>query len=372
MARTNVQMQSMVREDASVAVTLEPSQVPAPGTDEVVVRMQAAPINPSDLGNMFAGADMSTVTPLVGGNGVQAQLSPGALRGAAARLGQPLPMGNEGSGIVVEAGSSATAQALIGKTVALRTGAYAQFRCIAAEHCLVLPDGTTPEQAASCFVNPLTALGMIETMRLEGHKAVVHTAAASNLGQMLQKICIADGIQLVNIVRKPEQAIHLRSLGATHVCDTSTSSFFDDLTEALADTGATIGFDATGGGGLGSQILAAMEAALNRGAGYSRYGSTVHKQVYLYGSLQLGTTELYRSYGMAWGVGGWLLTNFLRRVGHEAAQTLMQRVANEVTTTFASHYTNIVSLAQALSVEAIEQYNRKATGQKYLIAPQKY
>ena len=371
MTRTSLQMQSTVHPNGRVAVTLERIEVPSPAADEVIVRMEAAPINPSDLGNMFAGADMSTVSPCADGIGVEAQLSPGVLRAAAARLGDPLPMGNEGSGVVIDAGASASAQGLLGRTVALRTGAYAQYRSIAADHCLVLPEGIAPQQAASCFVNPLTALGMVETMRLEGHTALVHTAAASNLGQMLQKICIADGVQLVNIVRKPEQAELLRALGATHVCDSSVSSFADDLTEALADTGATIGFDATGGGGLCSQILAAMEAALNRGAGYSRYGSTVHKQVYLYGSLQLGATELNRTYGMAWGVGGWLLTNFLRRVGQASAQILMQRVANEVTTTFKSHYTNTVSLEEALSIGAIEQYNQKATGSKYLIAPQK-
>jgi len=371
MATTTLQMLSTVREDATVAISLEQTELPSPDTNEVLVRMEAAPINPSDLGNMFAGADLSSLSATPGGTGVTATLSRGALRAAAARLGDSLPMGNEGAGIVIEAGTSEAAQALLGKTVALRTGSYAQYRCVTAEHCLVLPHGTTPQDAASSFVNPLTALGMVETMRLEGHTALVHTAAASNLGKMLQKICIADGVALVNIVRAPTQAQLLREIGATHVCDSSAATFTDDLSDALAQTGATIGFDATGGGGLASQILTAMEAALNRGGGYSRYGSSVHKQVYLYGSLQLGATELNRSYGMAWGVGGWLLTNFLRRVGHQAGQALMQRVANEVKTTFASHYTNVVSLAEALSIDAIGEYNQKATGKKYLIAPHK-
>ena len=371
MPTTTLQILSTVREDATVTVSLERTELRPPDTNEVLVRMEAAPINPSDLGNMFAGADLSSVSVTTGGTGVSAMLSHAAIHTAAARVGDSLPMGNEGAGIVIEAGTSEAAQALLGKTVALRTGSYAQYRCIAAEHCLVLPDGTTPQDAASCFVNPLTALGMVETMRLEGHTALVHTAAASNLGQMLQKICTADGVSLVNIVRTPAQAQLLREIGATHVCDSSAATFSNDLTDALAQTGATIGFDATGGGGLASQILTAMEATLNRGAGYSRYGSSVHKQVYLYGSLQLGATELNRSYGMAWGVGGWLLTNFLRRVGSEPAQALMQRVANEVKTTFSSRYTNIVSLAEALSIDAIGEYNQKATGKKYLIAPHK-
>jgi NADPH-dependent curcumin reductase CurA len=241
---------------------------------------------------------------------------------------------------------------------------------IAAQHCLVLPDGTASADAASCFVNPLTALGMVETMRMEGHTGLVHTAAASNLGQMLQKICTADGIPLVNIVRKPEQAELLRSIGATHVCDSSQATFADDLTDALADTGATLGFDATGGGDLASQILAAMEGAANRTVKeFSRYGSTVHKQVYLYGSLEAGPTLLRRTYGMAWGVGGWLLTNFLRQIPPQAADRLKDRVAAEITTTFASHYTKVVSLAGALEPDEIAQYSKRATGQKYLIDP---
>jgi NADPH2:quinone reductase len=247
---------------------------------------------------------------------------------------------------------------------------YAQYRCIAAQHCLVLPDGTAPVDAASCFVNPLTALGMVETMRMEGHTGLVHTAAASNLGHMLQKICTADGIPLVNIVRTPEQAALLRRIGATHVCDTRQPTFPADLTNALAETGATLGFDATGGGALASHILAAMEAAATRSATeFNRYGSTVHKQVYVYGSLEAGPTVLHRTYGMSWGVGGWLLTNFLRRIPPETAARLKNRVAAEITTTFASHYTKVVSLAGALEPEEIAQYSKRATGQKYLIDP---
>jgi NADPH2:quinone reductase len=293
------------------------------------------------------------------------------MQAAAGRIGLTIAAGNEGGGVVVAAGASDAAHALLGKVVGIRGGAmYAQYRCIAAPHCLVLPDGTAPVDAAACFVNPLTALGMVETMRMEGHTGLVHTAAASNLGHMLQKICTADGIPLVNIVRTPEQVALLRHIGATHVCDTSQPTFPEDLTNALAATGATLGFDATGGGELTSHILAAMEAAATRSAtAFSRYGSTVQKQVYVYGSLEAGPTVLHRTYGMAWAVGGWLLSNFLRRIPPETAARLQHRVAAEITTTFASHYTKVVSLAGALEPEAIAQYSKRATGQKYLIDP---
>ena len=368
---TTLQLTSTVESSGSVAITLAQADVPTPADHEVVVRMEAAPINPSDLGTMFAGADTSTVRIEEGPLGpvVRADLGEGAFKAAAPRLDQAIALGNEGAGIVVAAGKSDAAQALLGKTVALRTGTYSQYRCIEAEFCLVLPEGVTPPEAASCFVNPLTALGMVETMKAEGHTALVHTAAASNLGQMLQKICLADGVELVNIVRKPEQAALLESIGATHVCDTSDPDFESKLVDALAQTKATIGFDATGGGRLASRILAGMEAALSQGAGYSRYGSTVHKQVYLYGSLQLGPTELLRTYGMAWGVGGWLLTNFMRGIGAEASQALMGRVAAEIRTTFASEYTKVISMGDALSLEEIAIYDKRATGEKYLITP---
>jgi len=368
---TTLHLTSTVEATSTVAVTLAESPVPAPAENEVIVRMEAAPINPSDLGTMFAGADTSTVRVEDGALGpvVRAELSEGAFKAAAPRLEQAIPLGNEGAGVVIDAGSSDAAQALIGKTVALRAGTYTQYRCIEAEFCLVLPDRTSPPEAASCFVNPLTALGMVETMKAEGHVALVHTAAASNLGQMLQKICLADGIDLVNIVRKPEQAALLQAIGAKHVCDTSEPDFESKLIEALAQTKATIGFDATGGGRLASDILAAMEGALSKGAGYSRYGSTVHKQVYLYGSLQLGATELRRTYGMAWGVGGWLLTNFMRGLDAEATQALMGRVASEIKTIFASDYTKVITMRDALALEEIAIYDKRATGEKYMITP---
>jgi NADPH:quinone reductase-like Zn-dependent oxidoreductase len=249
---------------------------------------------------------------------------------------------------------------------------YAQYRLIKARDCQALPAGTTAAEGASWFVNPLTALGMTETMRLEGHKALVHTAAASNLGQMLNKICLKDGIPLVNIVRKAEQASLLKGIGARHVVDSSAPTFLDDLTQALVETGATIAFDAIGGGKLASQILTAMEIALNKTAKeYSRYGSTTHKQVYIYGSLNTGPVELTRNYGMAWGVGGWLLTPFLQKIGREGQVRLRTRVVNELKTTFASHYTKTISLVEALDPANIAVYNKRATGEKYLINPNK-
>jgi NADPH:quinone reductase len=302
---------------------------------------------------------------------VTATVPPAALKAVAGRLDQSMPVGNEGAGVVVRAGSSPAAQALMGKTVAIVGGGmYTQYRCIKAGQCLVLPAGTTPAQGAGWFVNPLTALGMVATMRAEGHKALVHTAAASNLGQMLVKICLKDSVPLVNIVRKPEQVAVLKAIGATHVCNSSAPTFMDDLTEALAATGATVAFDATGGGKLAGQILTAMEAAINRTAKeYSRYGSTTHKQVYIYGSLDRGPTEFTRTFGAAWGIGGWLLTPFLQKLGHEGTQKLRERVAAEITTTFASHYTKRVSLAEALRLEEIAVYAKQATGAKYLIEP---
>jgi NADPH2:quinone reductase len=295
------------------------------------------------------------------------------MRGLAGRADSSLPVGNEGAGTVVDAGTSETAQALLGKTVAAAGGAmYSQYRSVDASLCLVLPDGITASEGASSFVNPLTALGMVETMRTEGHSALVHTAAASNLGQMLNRLCIADGVQLVNIVRRPEQAELLRAAGATYVCDSSSPEFMGDLIEALTATSATLAFDATGGGRLAGHILTAMEVAATASGGeYSRYGSTTHKQVYIYGGLDRGPTEFNRNFGMAWGIGGWLLTPFLQKVGAETFSRLRERVAGELKTTFASSYTKEVSLAEALQLDAISVYGKQATGEKYLINPNK-
>jgi NADPH2:quinone reductase len=372
---TGLQLRSLVKPEGVLEISLVDEPVPTPGEDEVVVRVLATPINPSDIGLLFGAGDIATAT--ASGTAthpvVMLQIPAAAMKAMAGRLGQAMPVGNEGAGTVVAAGASAAAQALLGKTVAVLAGAmYSQYRCVPAAQCLPLPVGATAADGASCFVNPLTALGMTETMRREGHQALVHTAAASNLGQMLNRICLKDGIGLVNIVRKPEQAAMLKAQGAQHVCVSSVPTFMEDLTQALVATGATVAFDATGGGKLAGQILTAMEAALNRTAKeYSRYGSTTHKQVYIYGGLDTGPTEFHRSFGMAWGMGGWLLFPFLQRIGAEAAQALRQRVADELKTTFASHYSKEISLLQALQPAEIAVYGQRATGTKYLLNPNK-
>jgi len=367
------QIRSLVTEEGRLQLSLASVDLPEPQPHEVVVRIEAAPINPSDLGLLLASADLDTAmaTGSPSEPVVSAEIPPQTMRGLSARVGASMPVGNEGAGVVVAAGSSADAQALLGRTVAVIGGAtYAEYRCLPAMMCLALPDGTKPADGASCFVNPLTSLGMVETMKMEGHTGLVHTAAASNLGQMLQRICLADGVPLVNIVRRPEQADVLRALGATHVCNSSAPTFMEDLTSALVETGATIAFDAIGGGRQAGQILACMEAAVNTTATeYSRYGSSVHKQVYIYGGLDRGPTEFNRNFGMAWGLGGWLLTPFLGKIGVDSMRRLQARVVAELTTTFASHYTDEVSLAGALSLDTISVYARQATGQKFLIRP---
>lgn len=373
--KTALELRSLVTPDGTLELSLHEVEVPAPGPEEVVVRVEASPVNPSDLGLLIPSvADMSaaTVTGTPERPVVTAPLREGALAGLSARIGESLPVGNEGAGTVVAAGSSPAAQALVGKTVGIAGGAmYSQYRVVNAAACLVLPDGATAKEGASSFVNPLTALGMLETMRREGHSALVHTAAASNLGQMLVKACRADGVPLVNIVRKAEQEEILRGLGAVHICNSSSPSFEADLVEALKATSATLAFDATGGGTLASQILNGMEqAASATAAQYSRYGSSVHKQVYIYGSLDTSPTVLTRNFGMAWGVGGWLLTPFLAGAGPETIARLRARVAAELTTTFASTYTQEVSLAGLLKPDAFNSYLKKATGEKFLVTPQ--
>ncbi len=372
---TGLQLRSLIKPEGTLELSLVSVETPRPDADEVIVRIDASPINPSDQGLLFGGADMATakVSGTADNPVVTASISPAVMTAMAGRVGQSLPAGNEGAGLVVEAGSSVEAQALLGKTVAILGGAmYAQYRVMKAAQCLILPPGTTAAEGASCFVNPLTAIGMVETMKLEGHKALVHTAAASNLGQMLVKLCAKDNIALVNIVRKQDQVDLLRSIGAKYVCNSSSPTFMEDMVEAFVATGATLGFDATGGGRLAGQVLAAMELALTRTATeFSRYGSTTHKQVYIYGGLDRSPTEFTRAFGMSWGIGGWLLTPFMAKIGAEAAQKLRERVASEVKTTFASTYTKEVTLAGALSLEAIAVYGKQATGEKYLITPNK-
>jgi len=372
---TGLQLRSLLKESGELELSLVEVPVPVPGPDQVLIRVEATPINPSDLGLLFAAADLGTVRQAGTASRpvTTASVAPGVVKALAARVGRSLPVGNEGAGVVVAAGSSPAAQAMLGKMVAGFGGEmYAQYRCLPVTQCLQLPEGTTAAEGASCFVNPLTALGMVETMRRDGHKALVHTAAASNLGQMLNRICLKDGIGLVNVVRSAAQEQLLREQGAQHVCNSTAPTFLQDLDAAIAATGATIAFDAIGGGPLAGQILTCMEMVLSRQAtGYSIYGSTVQKQVYIYGSLDPSPTTLKRNFGAAWSVSSWLLPPFLQRAGAETTQRLQARVAAELKTTFASHYTGAVSLAEALHADVIAVYAKRATGAKYLITPQK-
>jgi NADPH:quinone reductase-like Zn-dependent oxidoreductase len=371
--QSGLQLRSLVTSGGELQLSLERVDTPAPAAGEVVVQVQASPINPSDLGLLIGPADLSTARAGTNANGptFTADIPKHLMRMMAARADESMPVGNEGCGVVVAAGASPEAQALLGKTVACLGGAmYGQFRTLPLASVMLLPDGTAPADGASCFVNPLTALCFPETMKREGFTGLIHTAAASNLGQMLVKICLKDGIPLVNIVRNDEQATILRGLGATHIVDSSKPSFLEDLTQAIVETGAYLAFDAIGGGKLSGQILNCMEVAANKTAKvYSRYGSNQMKQVYVYGGLDTGPTELNRAFGMMWGLGGWLLTPFLMKIGPVETQKLRDRVVAELKTTFASHYTAQITLAEALDPEVIRTYNRKATGEKYLITP---
>ena len=371
---TGLELRSLIKSNGELEISLTDVAIPEPKANEVVVRIEASPLNPSDIGLLFGAADVNTFkvagTPqrpiLIG------HVPPQFMPAMAGRVGQSLPVGNEGAGRVVRAGSSVQAQKLMGKMVAILGGAmYAQYRAIDANECLVLADGTTAAQGASSYINPLTALGMVQTMRQEGHTALVHTVGASNLGQMLNRICLKDGIGLVNIVRKQEQVDLLRAQGALYVCNTNSHNFTDELTSAIEATGATLAFDAIGGGKLAGQILQCMEKVINsKATEYSRYGSNVHKQVYIYGGLDLNPIELPRNIGMTWGVGGWLVFPFLKTIDPVILQKMYARVVSELTTTFASHYTQEVSLAQALSVEAVALYKQPVTNTKFLITPQ--
>ena len=367
------QMRTEVKSDNSLHLSLVEVPMPEPQENEVVVRIEATPINPSDLGLLFGLADMTRAEASGTAENpvITAPINPKIMPALKARHDQSLPVGNEGAGVVVAAGSSPEAQALMGKVVGVAGGSmYSEYRAVPTQMCNVMEEGVTPAEAASCFVNPLTALAMTETMRMEGHTALVHTAAASNLGQMLQKICIADGIDLVNIVRKEEQEKILRDIGAKYVVNSSKETFMEDLTDALAETGATIAFDATGGGDLGGRILTCMERAANRNAKeYSRYGSDTFKQLYIYGGLDQSPTTFTRGFGFSWSISGFLLTPFLQKVGIEKLIEMQQRVAKEIRTTFKSGYTKEVSLEEALTLDAISVYGKQATGEKYLINP---
>ncbi|HSX54210.1 MAG TPA: zinc-binding dehydrogenase [Sphingomonas sp.] len=351
------QLFSTVTEDGQLELSLRDVPVPTPAGDEVLVRIDATPINPSDLAVLLSAADSNAFTATA--NGATAAIPEAARRTLAPRTGKPLPIGNEGAGTVVAAGDDPAAQALIGKTVAAAGGAfYAQYRLLRARDLAPLPDGVTAEEGASSFVNPMTALGMVGTMRREGYTGLVHTAAASNLGQMLVKLTTSEGVPLVNIVRSQAQVDLLRELGATHVVDSSAPDFMAQL------------IDAIGGGKLAGQILTAMEAAAVRtNPANGPYGSTTMKQVYIYGGLSVEPTVITRGFGMKWGVGGWLLTPYLQEAGVEEVMRMRAKVAAEIRTTFASAYTSRITLDQAVQPDIIAAYNRRATGEKYLILP---
>lgn len=370
--QTGRELRSTVTDDGFVTLGVREYEIADPGPDEVVVRVEAAPVNPSDLGMMFALGDIREAVAAGSDElpAVRAPLSERALASQASRVGMPMPTGNEGGGTVVAVGQGEEAQALLGKVVGFLSGnAYATYRTLNVTSCLAMRDGTTPEQAAACFVNPLTALGMVETMAAEGHTALVHTVGASNLGVMLNRICLDDGIDLVNVVRRPEHLDLLRDQGAVHVVDSSAESFRDDLVDALRATGATIAFDAIGGGEMASTVLSCMERVAGEAAEFSRYGSSVHKQVYIYGGLDRSPTVLRRDFGMAWSVGGWLLTPFLTQLGADGVERLRQRVADEIATTFASRYGMRITLEEAVDPESVQRYARMATADKALVTP---
>ncbi|WP_390617941.1 zinc-binding dehydrogenase [Maricurvus nonylphenolicus] len=370
---TGLQLFSTMGSNETLKLSLDKIDIPAPKSEEIVIRIEASPINPTDLASMFGPADLTTLRNEQGEDSTEllADIPSKLMRMVKSRIDSPLATGSEGAGVVIEAGDSPEAQALIGKVVSVATGGHhGQYCCV--DYSLVnpMPEGITPEQAASAFVNPMTALGLVETMHREGHKALVNTAAASNLGIMLNRICQADSIDIVNIVRKPEQEEILKEIGAQYIVNSSSETFRKDLFKALAETGATIAFDAIGGGKLGYEILACMEqVAASQMTSYNHYGSSVKKQLYTYGRLDLRPTVINAGLGFAWNVGGWLLFNFLADTDSETIQRMYKRVADEITTTFASHYAKKISLEDAISVNVVAEYGRMATGEKYLILP---
>ena len=375
--QTSKEMRSKVTKEGYMEISIIETQIPKPKGNEVLIKIEAAPINPSDLGRLLSyAADLSDINTMEGNHPAQIKikLKEKLMSPLKPRLDHSLSLGNEGAGVVVDAGSEA--KEMIGKTVGLAGGGmYCQYRCMPANNCLLMDDQTSPEEAASSFVNPMTALGFIETMKLEGHEALIHTAASSNLGQMLIKICKTDSVPLINIVRNSSQIELLKNVGANFVCSTSDKSFEEDLFTSIKETGATLAFDATGGGNegkLAGQILSSMERAiLSSSKEYKIYGSDTHKQVYIYGGLDRSPTILNRSYGMSWSIGGWLLMPMINKFGMEKFQKMRERVAREIKTTFASKYHKHISLEQALQPDIIRAYAAQSTGKKYLITPHK-
>ncbi len=367
----NKEIRSTLDSDGILNLDIKTSEIPKPGKGEVVVRIEAAPINPSDVGVLFGMSNMITADLI----GTTASPKPikypkGLLGHFKKRIGKSLAIGNEGAGTVIEAGEGA--ENLVGKVVSLfGASSYAKYRCVPAQSCLVMNEGTTPQEAAASCVNPYTVLAMVETMKMENHKAIINTAAASNLGQMLTRVCIADNIPLINIVRRQEQVELLKSIGAKYVINSTNESFKHELIEAIKETGATLAFECIGGGTMTNDLLDAMEKAIqSKDETYSVYGSTTHKQVYIYGSLSQQPTSLSRSYGMYWSVGGWLVTPIIQKLGYEGFGKMRQRVANEIKTTFKSEFHKTITLEEACEPDHIVEYVKAGSGLKYLINPQ--
>ena len=364
MAYTGKQLTTQLDTDGTLTLQLNDKTWDEPKPGQVLVKIEATPINPSDLGLLFASADTDNAVYSPGK--VVAKMPDNATRAMKSRHGMAMPAGNEAAGTVAAAGAGA--EALLGKRVACVPGsAYASYAYADAAMCM--PVEASAAQAASSFVNPMTALGFVETMKLEGFTGIIHAAAASNLGQMLVKICLEDGVPLVNIVRSDDQVKLLKDLGATHVLNMTDADFMPQLIDAIAETKAMLGFDPIGGGTLAGQILTAMEAAASRGAAFSRYGSSEAKKVYIYGALDLGPTVLNRAFGLTWDLAGWLLTPFMAKAGMEVVGRMRARVAKDLTTTFASYYKAEVSLEGMLTKEAVSEYNARRTGEKYLVVP---
>jgi NADPH:quinone reductase-like Zn-dependent oxidoreductase len=363
------ELHSTLTADGNIRLTIDEVDLGETlGADDVIVRVDATPINPTDLFLLLSGADLSKATAT--GDALVAPVPAGIVSAFAGRIDKPLTVGSEGAGTVIAAGAGAAAQALVGKVVATNNGMFATHRKLPVGAVRPLPEGRTAEEGASSFVNPMTALSFVETMRAEKHTAIVHTAAASNLGQMLVKICAADGVPLVNIVRRPAQVTQLRDLGAQYVVDSSAPTFAADLVEAIAATRATLAFDAIGGGTIGTQILDAMErVAIRSMQTFSHYGSSTLKQLYVYGSLDRSPMTLYRTFGLSWSIGGYLVMNALRKLGPEVMMRMSARVMRELTTTFASHYTARIGLEQLLDIETLRSCAQMATGEKFLITP---
>ena len=368
MARIGKQLFTTLTADGTLTVAVENVSVAEPSGNQVLVRMEAAPINPSDLAILVGAADIENAE-FSDGKFV-AKVPEPFNKGSKARHGIKLPAGNEGAGTVVATGESDAAKALMGQRVSCVPGnAFSQYCLVDANQCLPLGDHSA-EAGASAFVNPMTALGFVENAKLDGQDAILHTVGASNLGQMLTRICVEDGIGLVNIVRKADQADLLKSLGSTHVVNSAADDFMNQLAGAIDQTGAFYGFDPVGGGtGVDTAFKAMEKVAVQRMTEYSRYGSNQAKRMFIYGRLDAGATILTPGYGFGWTLSGWLLFPFLQSVGHETVGRMRKRVLENLTTTFANHYKKRVNLEEMLTKDSVSEYRAMRTGEKYLVTP---